>query len=54
MHSTLQAIQAATRALEDNCAHWIVRGALVSDGFSPEKADVIIRWAKQFIRKVKS
>ena len=54
MHSTVQAIQAATQALGDDCAPWVIRGALISDGFSPDKADTIIRWAKQFLRKIKS
>ncbi len=51
MHSTLQAIHAATQALGDNCAQQIIRGALISDGFPPNKADTIIRWAKQFLKK---
>lgn len=40
------AIQATARALKAGAHVSIMKLALVSDGFKPEKADIIIRWAR--------
>jgi hypothetical protein len=42
------AIQATATALRAGAHVSIMKLALVSDGFKPEKADIIIRWALQF------
>lgn len=51
LHTTTQAIQAVTKALHDGVSLPFLRMALTQDGFSKDKANVIIRWAIQFHKK---
>ena len=44
------AIQATTKALKIGASVSIMKLALISDGFTPEKADIIIKWANQTIQ----
>lgn len=44
-----QAIQSTAIALRAGAHASIMKLALVSDGFKPTKADIIIRWAYQAI-----
>ncbi len=46
-----EAIDIASRALKSGAHPNIVRLALMSDGFSPSKAEVIIGWATQSIKQ---
>ncbi len=53
MHTTEQALEASIGALRDGMSPYILRSALISDGFKPNKAETIIRWASQYLRKRK-
>lgn len=46
-HSTEEAVKAITRALEKGASLAILKHALLLDGFSIKKAEVIILWALQ-------
>lgn len=50
MHKTEDAIQSITKALRAGAHVSILKQALLSDGFKPERADIIIRWASQSLR----
>jgi hypothetical protein len=43
-----EAIEAVSGALRAGASEKIVALTLIDDGFKPEKAQIIIRWAKQY------
>jgi flagellar biosynthesis/type III secretory pathway M-ring protein FliF/YscJ len=47
LHTTQQAIQAATNALHAGVTISLLKQALIQDGFTSQKASVIIRWANK-------
>lgn len=51
MHTTTQAIEATVRALRDGMTAPMLKQALVADGFTPQKANTIIRWGQQYLKK---
>jgi hypothetical protein len=51
MHTTTEAIQASISALQDGIHVEMLRQCLMAEGFKPNKAATIVRWALQFQRK---
>jgi hypothetical protein len=46
-HTIEQALEACYKGVRDGISSFLLKNALIIDGFTPEKADLIIRWAQQ-------
>lgn len=48
--TTEDAIDAVTAAIFSGIHEPLIKWSLMNEGFAPEKAETIIRWAKQVIK----
>ena len=52
-YHTEEYINITARAIKDGIHINLIKAALIQEGFTSKKVDVIVRWALQILKKVK-